>query len=280
MFSGLWFVGRHVRGLCVKTWAASPPIASARSIAVWIPPARDNGRRTAPRYHSAACPPAPFASQAPSPTGLPPHRRRPDRRSSTGSSRATRAASSCSADREHGPSREVEESVDQIQRSLAGSGSTGTARRRSSSTAWSAHQEVARHSSSEGHGLRGRGRDPVPHAGRGDDRVGRRGQGPDRVPEREARGRRAPPFGRPADLQLRLARGRLGRRDHARGPRRGPRLEHPEADLGSSRRSAPTRRATRTFRTSSGRTGASSRSATAPSRSRSSAPPATCPRRS
>ena len=38
MLSGSWFVGRHIRGLWVKIWAASPPIASARSIAVWIPP--------------------------------------------------------------------------------------------------------------------------------------------------------------------------------------------------------------------------------------------------
>ncbi len=37
-FSGGWFVGRHIRGLCVKTCTDSAPIASARSIAVWIPP--------------------------------------------------------------------------------------------------------------------------------------------------------------------------------------------------------------------------------------------------
>src|SRR5216117_2770054 len=36
--SGLWFVGRHMRGLCVNTCAQSPPIASIRSIAVSIPP--------------------------------------------------------------------------------------------------------------------------------------------------------------------------------------------------------------------------------------------------
>ena len=38
--SGLCAVGRHIRGLCVKTWTQSPPIASPRSIAVSIPPAR------------------------------------------------------------------------------------------------------------------------------------------------------------------------------------------------------------------------------------------------
>ena len=36
-FSSVWFVGRHIRGLCVKICAA-PPIASMRSTAVKIPP--------------------------------------------------------------------------------------------------------------------------------------------------------------------------------------------------------------------------------------------------
>src|SRR5689334_19245618 len=36
--AGSWFVGRQVRGLCVKTWTDSPPISSIRSIAVWMPP--------------------------------------------------------------------------------------------------------------------------------------------------------------------------------------------------------------------------------------------------
>ena len=39
--SGLWFVGRHIRGLCVNTCTQSPPIASIRSIAVSMPPADD-----------------------------------------------------------------------------------------------------------------------------------------------------------------------------------------------------------------------------------------------
>src|ERR671918_181247 len=38
-FAGSWFVGRHVRGLCVKICTASPPSASIRSMAVWMPPA-------------------------------------------------------------------------------------------------------------------------------------------------------------------------------------------------------------------------------------------------
>src|SRR6266496_3453376 len=36
--AGSWLVGRQVRGLCVKICTDSPPIASIRSIAVWIPP--------------------------------------------------------------------------------------------------------------------------------------------------------------------------------------------------------------------------------------------------
>jgi hypothetical protein len=34
-------VGRHIRGLCVNTWTAFPPIFSTRSIAFEIPPAAD-----------------------------------------------------------------------------------------------------------------------------------------------------------------------------------------------------------------------------------------------
>ena len=64
----------------------------------------------------------------------------------------------------------------------------------------------------------------------GVDRLGRRRPRPDRVPERAARGPRHRPLGRPADLQLRLAGRGLARRDHARDPRRRPRLEHAEAD--------------------------------------------------
>src|SRR4051795_7715520 len=41
MAAGLWFVGRHMRGLCVNTCTQSPPIAAMRSIAVSIPPDDD-----------------------------------------------------------------------------------------------------------------------------------------------------------------------------------------------------------------------------------------------
>ena len=58
------------------------------------------------------------------------------------------------------------------------------------------------------------------------------GRGPwaHRVPERAARGRRHRPLRRPADVQLRVARGGHGRLDHARDPRRRPHLEHAEAN--------------------------------------------------
>src|SRR3954451_10924224 len=39
--AGSWLVGRHVRGLWVKIWTQSPPKASIRSIAVWMPPEVD-----------------------------------------------------------------------------------------------------------------------------------------------------------------------------------------------------------------------------------------------
>ena len=36
--SGVWFVGRHIRGLWVNTCTASQPISWPRSIAVQMPP--------------------------------------------------------------------------------------------------------------------------------------------------------------------------------------------------------------------------------------------------
>ena len=81
-----------------------------------------------------------------------------------------------------------------------------------------------------GQGLRGRGRDPVPPAEGRDGLLERRRPRPHRVPERAAAGPRDRPLGRSADLQLRLAGRRRVRRDHPRDPRRGPRLEHADAD--------------------------------------------------
>ncbi len=81
-----------------------------------------------------------------------------------------------------------------------------------------------------GQGLPGRGRDPLPDARRRDRRVGRCRARPGRVPERESRRPRNRARGRPPDLQLRLARRGHARWDHARDPRPGSRLEHPDAD--------------------------------------------------
>src|SRR3989442_970787 len=72
--SGAWFVGRHIRGLCVKSWSASAPRSTARSIAVWIPPAVETCApictaaslpavsRAARRYDRAMTSPAPERS--------------------------------------------------------------------------------------------------------------------------------------------------------------------------------------------------------------------------
>ncbi len=130
-----------------------------------------------------------------------------------------------------------------------------------------------------GRGVRGRGRDPLPDARRGRDRLGRRRPRPDRGAERAARGRRARPLRRPADLQLRLARGGHGRCDHARHPRRRPHLQHAEADPDPPRARPRAARLRAPRAASTAPTGRSSRSATAPSRWTSSATPATCPRR-
>ena len=105
-------------------------------------------------------------------------------------------------------SREVAESVEQIQESLRWLGID-----------WDgpvtfqldrvdevrAHRRAARR---RGQGVRGRGRDPLPHARRGRGRVGRRRARPDRVREREPRRPRDRPLRRPADLQLRARRSR------------------------------------------------------------------------
>src|SRR5262245_59779340 len=68
MFSGLWFDGRHMRGLCVKRCTESAPISSARSIALRIPPSDETSApiSTAPTIRRIP-PVLPFA---PSPTGF------------------------------------------------------------------------------------------------------------------------------------------------------------------------------------------------------------------
>ena len=98
-----------------------------------------------------------------------------------------------------------------------------------SSTA-STTRAAAASGSSRREGVRGRGRDPLPHARRGHRLVGRRCARPHRVRERGARGPDHRPLGRARDLQLRVAGRRQARRDHARDPRRRPHVEHAEAD--------------------------------------------------
>ena len=124
---------------------------------------------------------------APSPTGLPPHRRRPHRSSSTGSSRATRAASSgCGSRTPTRAARSPRPSTRSRSRS-AGSGSTGTAPHTFQLDRMDDCRRVADAARRRGQGVRGRRRDPLPHAGRGrrprwDDVV----RGRDRVPERDS----------------------------------------------------------------------------------------------
>ena len=113
--SGLWFVGRHIRGLWVKTCAQSPPIASIRSIAVSIPPAEDLSPELHRSYDRARCPSASAWLRA--------------RPASSTSAACARFLFNWLFARQHGgecrlrientdTSREVAESVEQIQESL------------------------------------------------------------------------------------------------------------------------------------------------------------------
>ena len=138
-------------------------------------------------------------------------------------------------------SREVAEATDQIQESLRwlgldwdGDGHV-PARPHGATAARRRERLVA-----EGKAYEDEGAIRFRHARRGRHRLGRRCPRADRVPEREARRPRHRPLRRPADLQLRLAGRGLARRDHARHPRRRPRLEHAEADPHPRGRSAPT----------------------------------------
>ena len=131
-------VGRHMRGLCVKTWTALPPISSTRSIAFEMPPAAETWApksmrlryfaHVRPRSHGAVAhraPPHRRCAHLPLQLAL---RARPGRASACcGSRTPTRAARS--------RSRSSRSSA-----RCAGSASSGTARRRSSSTSWSARR--------------------------------------------------------------------------------------------------------------------------------------------
>ena len=167
---------------------------------------------------------------APSPDGPPPHRQRPHCALQL-ALRAPRGRRVPAADREH--RHRAARSPRRPSRSrsrCAGSGSTGTARSRSSSTG-STTAARPQSASSPRAGLRGRGRDPLPDAGRGDHGVRRRRAGADRVPERRASRTSCSSArdGRPTYNFASPLEDLLGR-DHARHPRRRPRLEHAEAD--------------------------------------------------
>ena len=127
-----------------------------------------------------------------------PHGSEPDRASSTSAACARSSSTGCSRATTGGEfrlrientdtSREVAEAVDQIQESLRWLGldwdGAGDVPARP-------HRRLPRGRAAarrRGEGVRGRGRDPLPHARRGRDRVGRRRPRPRRVPEREARG--------------------------------------------------------------------------------------------
>ena len=160
-------------------------------------------------------------------------------------------------------SREVAESVEQIQESLRWLGIDWDGPVTFQLDRMDEVREHRRAARRGGQGLRGRGRDPLPHARRRGRRLGRRRPRPDRVREREPRRPGDRPLRRPADLQLRLPGRGHARRDHARDPRQRPRLEHADADQHPAARSAPSCRSTRTCPTCSATTARSSRSATA-----------------
>ena len=177
---------------------------------------------------------------APSPTGLPPHRRRPHGPLQLALRARTRAASSCCGSRTPTRAARSRRPSSRSRSRCAGSGSTGTARSRFQLDRHGALPRGGAAARRGGQGVRGRGRDPHPHA-----RRGRRPPGTtsitrprSRSPNEKLEDLVLVRVGRPADVQLRLAGRGLARRDHARHPRRRPRLEHAEADPASSRRSA------------------------------------------
>ena len=143
-------------------------------------------------------------------------------------------------------SREVEEATEQIQRSLPWLGIDWDGPVTFQLDAMDRCRELAARLVEEGTAYEDEGaiRFRMPDEGvtGWDDAV----RGPDRVPERAARGRRHRPLRRPPDVQLRLAGGGHGRRDHARDPRRRPHLEHARSRSRSCARSVTSRRCTRT----------------------------------
>src|SRR5581483_10159257 len=222
--AGSWSGNRQARGLWTNSWTASAPISSHRSSARLTPPEQWAPRITRLRYADAGSRP-----HGTEPDGLPPHRERPHGALQL-AVRAPRGRRVPAADREHGHESRgrrggrADPGVAALARARLGRAGDVPARPDRTLPGRGAPPRRGRK------GVRGRGRDPDPDAGRGRDGVGRPDPRPDRGAEREARGPRRDPLRRPPDLQLRIADRGLARRDHPRAPRRGPHLEHAEAD--------------------------------------------------
>src|SRR5512133_125761 len=187
-FAGSWFVGRQARGLWVKIWTQSPPIASIRSIAVWMPPEVDTWapsctpvtlapEGTAVRYWRGR--PSPLCAES---DRLTAHRQRPHGALQL-ALRPSRRRRVLAAYREHrheqgsrGGDR-PDPGVAALARPRLGRRGDLPAR---PDAPGAGGGEPAR---CGGEGLRGRGRDPLPHARRGRDRLGRPDSRSDRVPE-------------------------------------------------------------------------------------------------
>ena len=126
-------------------------------------------------------------------------------------------------------SREVSESVEQIERSLRWLGIEWDGETTFQLDVMERAKEEASRLVAEGKAYEDDGAIRIRMPDEGLDRLGRRDQGPHRGAERRARGSRPRALGREADLQLRVAARGLARRHHARHPRRRPRLQHAEA---------------------------------------------------
>ena len=225
------------------------------------------------------------------------------RRSTTGCSRAGRAASSCCGSRTPTASGRRPRTSRRSSTRSSGSGSTGTRGRSTSRENAERHAEVVEQLIAGGHayrstagpdevkafkeqhgnrGFRGedegdRRRAPA-RARRGRHRRQRRHPRRDRVRERAARRPRDRPRGRHARLPPGRRGRRRRRRHHPRRPRRRPLLQHAQADAdpaGDGRADADLRAICRCC---TGPTARSSPSGTAPRRCRTCARPATCRR--
>ena len=171
--SGLWFVGRHIRGLCVNTCTQSPPIASIRSIAVSIPPLEETCAPNSTAVPTIETAMSVRVRMAPSPTGF----------LHIGGVRTF--LFNWLFARQHGgeillrientdTSREVAEAVEQIKESLIWLGIDWDGDVTFQLDTADKARELAQQLLAEGQGVRGRRRDPLPAAERGHRLVGRR----------------------------------------------------------------------------------------------------------